>query len=383
MYDNFELMEHFAAASYCPGNSLASDDNAKLVCPKSNNCPKVESAKTNIVVGIKNSPVTDVTGFVAPDQTNKLTVIAFQGTESMKQTKTDLNFNLKNISQVCPGCTTHTGFWQSWEEARPQVRKATDALRTSHPGNKLVVTGHSLGGAIATLAAAELRSSGIAIDLYTYGAPRVGNQKLVDYIQTPKQSQGENFRVTHYNDPVPRLPPTVMGFAHYHPEIYLSGKNNVKVAPSDILYLDASAVSKGTEQFTAVDVDAHRWYFNNISACYLANVQNGNKTSADLATNWAPAVITLMGKSSELVLHGASSAAATSAYAGGLIGSLSIEAANSTLSLIPGGNLVKPFVPSPATAPIISAGVLSSIESVFGPVGSWISGFRPGKPTKR
>lgn len=82
---------------------------------------------------------------------------------------------------------------------------------------------------------------------------------------------GENFRVTHYNDPVPRLQPAKMGFAHYTTEVYLGGKNNIKVALSDILHLDASTASKGTEQFTIVDVQAHRCYFNNISACYLAN----------------------------------------------------------------------------------------------------------------
>lgn len=83
----------------------------------------------------------------------------------MKQTKTDLNFNLKDVSQVCAGCTTHTGFWQSWEEARPQVSIATDELRIKYPNNKLVVTGHSLGGTIATLAAADMRSGGIPVDL--------------------------------------------------------------------------------------------------------------------------------------------------------------------------------------------------------------------------
>lgn len=191
---------------------------------------------------------------------------------------------------------------------------------------------------------------------YTYGAPRVGNQKLADYVQTPKEKLGENFRVTHYNDPVPRLPPTVMGFAHYIPEVYLSGKNNIKVTLSDILHLDASTTSKGTEQFTIVDVQAHRWYFNNISACYLANVPTADRASADLATNWAPAAITLLGNSSGLVLQGATTAVAASVYAG-LIGSLSVSAANSILNLIPGGNLVKPYLPSPATAAAGSAGV--------------------------
>jgi hypothetical protein len=177
--------------------------------------------------------------------------------------------------------------------------------------------------------------------------------------------------VTHFNDPVPRLPPAVMGYAHYTPEVYLSGKNLQAVALSDILTLDASTASKGTEQFTVVDVEAHRWYFNAISACYMANTPSNN-TSNDLATNWVGTIITLMGNSSSMVLVGASKAtntAAASAMAG-LIASMGSSAASSLLGMIPGGFLVQPFVPSAAmTGSLTSLGtaaLLSGLESLFG-----------------
>lgn len=114
---------------------------------------------------MNSNPLTDVTGYVATDATNNLTVISFQGTESKKQTQADLNLYLKNISHICAGCTTHTGFWQSWDEARTLVIKHTRESQIKFPNNRIIVTGHSLGGAIATLAAAELRSSGVPIDL--------------------------------------------------------------------------------------------------------------------------------------------------------------------------------------------------------------------------
>jgi hypothetical protein len=162
-----------------------------------------------------------------------------------------------------------------------------------------------------------------------------------------------------------------MGFAHYTPEIYLSGKNQVKVALSDILTLDASTASKGTEQFTIVDVEAHRWYFNNISACYMANNPT-NGTSIDLATNWAGTLITLMGNNSGLVLVGASKATSTIAAStmAGLIASMGTTAANSLLGLIPGGFLVTPFIPSAATSGGMvsagTAGLISAFGSLFG-----------------
>jgi putative lipase involved disintegration of autophagic bodies len=102
---------------------------------------------------------------VATDATNNITVIAFQGTETSKQIKVDLNLSLSNTTDICDGCKAHSGFWQSWQEARPKVLEAISSARKKFPTNKLIVTGHSLGGAISTVAVADLRSNGIPVDL--------------------------------------------------------------------------------------------------------------------------------------------------------------------------------------------------------------------------
>jgi hypothetical protein len=53
LFKTLEVAEHYAAASYCPGNTVDSKEMGKLVCEKSNNCHRVESALTSIVFGIK------------------------------------------------------------------------------------------------------------------------------------------------------------------------------------------------------------------------------------------------------------------------------------------------------------------------------------------
>jgi hypothetical protein len=193
---------------------------------------------------------------------------------------------------------------------------------------------------------------------------------LADYIQIPKEKLGENYRATHYNDPVPRLPPAIMGYAHYTPEYYIGAKNQKAVTLTDILMLDNLTTPKGNEQFQILDVEAHRWYFNAISACYVANApSNGTSTAVDLATNWAGSVIGRMGNNTSLILINSVSASAMA----GLIASMSTSAAISFLNMIPGGFLVIPFLPKPSVTGGLTAasmaGLLSSLESFYGSSG--------------
>jgi len=68
------------------------------------------------------------------------------------------------------------------------------------------VTGHSLGGAIAVLTAAELSLEEYDYNLatvYTYGKPRVGNKKFAKWFD----DRLEEFRIIHYKDIIPANPP--------------------------------------------------------------------------------------------------------------------------------------------------------------------------------
>jgi len=316
---------------------------------------------------VSSAPLTDVKGYVATDTTNKLTIIGFQGTESAKQAVVDVTFALKDVPELCKGCQAHSGFWQSWMEAQPFVMMA---LSTAPANHKLIVTGHSLGGAIATLAAGHIRAMGKAVDLYSFGAPRVGNQKLADFIQVPGFFSGQNHRVTHYNDPVPRLPPASFGYAHYVPEIYIKSASEVAVKINDVMNLDASnTATSGNEQFLIVDARAHSWYFNAISACYAANTGENAKKDAPangLADNWAGAMLQQMGNQSGMVLIGTRVAnnLAASTLAG-MLATMSADAAQKLLDMIPGGDKIKPYLWTPTEAGKITAASVSAVAWVI------------------
>ena len=79
---------------------------------------------------------------------------------------------------------------------------------------KIVVTGHSLGAAMATICASRLHELGADLVLYTFGSPRVG-----DNIWARQFDDIEAYRIVNNNDIVCRVPPfgyySHVGFLHY------------------------------------------------------------------------------------------------------------------------------------------------------------------------
>lgn len=162
---------------------------------------------------------------------------------------------------VTAGCLLHMGFYTSYLEISSALTAAVTAARKSHPTYRVIMTGHSLGGATATIAAAYLRKSGIPIDLYTFGSPRVGNSAFAKFVTSQK---GAEFRVTHDNDPIARLPPIIFNFRHTSPEYWLT---SYTPGTADVEFCEGHANLKcngGTGDF---DWNPHGWYFFQINGC--------------------------------------------------------------------------------------------------------------------
>jgi len=285
---SLSFFSQYAGASYCYGNVHGT--GKKLSCSReSGACPSVESAQTSILQGFTLGG-TNTSGFVALDNTNKLIVISIQGTANIEDLETDLDFprvktSLCGTFNTNDGCEIHQGFWNALLDVQVAVKANVVNALKAHPGYNVVATGHSLGGAVGALVGTSLRNAGISVDIYTYGQPKLGTVDISNYIQNQAPSKGSNYRVTHYNDLVPSLPPHLVdNWDHYYPEYWISTEDGTSPKTTDIeqvnavLYaLDgnekAVAITDGVGLFVgelAANADAliaHLDYFGGISTC--------------------------------------------------------------------------------------------------------------------
>jgi len=134
-------------------------------------------------------------------------VVAFRGTqvdtfwETLADIVTDLGV-IPTLAKGAPG-VVHSGFQAGLDDVWEPLRKRLEALPEGKP---VWFTGHSLGAALATLAAARF---GRAQGLYTFGSPRVGNLAFVNGVTCPV------FRVVNNMDVVTTLP-IELPFAYTH-----------------------------------------------------------------------------------------------------------------------------------------------------------------------
>lgn len=143
-------------------------------------------------------PKSGTEGFVGSD--GNMTIVAFAGTTCRKDLMTNAQCKMTEIE--LPGeyfLQVHKGFYSAYQTVGEQVQELIEA-HSNGIVKKLIFTGHSLGGALATLAALKCRVMDRPHKVITFGAPRVGSLSLASYMRR------NVVRVVAGGDPIPHVP---------------------------------------------------------------------------------------------------------------------------------------------------------------------------------
>lgn len=165
-------MMFMSAAAYCNETSIVGWS-----------CLPCETAGMPLTsVDVFASASFDAIGYVGR-KTDGGAVLVFRGSSNIPQWITNLNFLLTPYPgcAASASCQVHAGFLQAWQAISLSAYTAI----TNTKGLYVDIAGHSLGGAMSTLAALELVAAGYNVRrIHTYGGPRVGNAAYAAAIKT-------------------------------------------------------------------------------------------------------------------------------------------------------------------------------------------------------
>ena len=137
-------------------------------------------------------------------------VVAFKGSSSIADLVDDADVNmvpfLSNDSMY-----VHKGFQRNYLKCRQNLLERIDS---KHP-TKLLLCGHSLGGALCYLGSMDLadRFPDILIDTVTFGSPKVGDEAFQQTFESRASTlEGHHARIVTRKDPIPAYP--FVGFYH-------------------------------------------------------------------------------------------------------------------------------------------------------------------------
>jgi hypothetical protein len=191
----------------------------------------------------KPQPIRGAVGtqlFGAYRQRDKLALIAFRGTQPDELA--DLATDLEASTMPWPaGGRVHRGFGTAIQSVTDQV----DAWLSGLPArNGLLLCGHSLGAALATLAASFWK----ATDVVTIGSPRVGDAAFVTTIEQVPMT-----RIVDCCDAVATVPPDTPWYTHVGRPTFIDHEGHVVFDPDGARVVADQAEARALYPFD------HKW----------------------------------------------------------------------------------------------------------------------------
>ncbi|KAJ4397018.1 hypothetical protein N0V93_001242 [Gnomoniopsis smithogilvyi] len=309
LFTDIERLARLVDITYCVGTSgIYQPFTCASRCKEFPNLRLASTWNTGVLLS-------DSCGYVAVDEGSEdgkekpAIIVAFRGTYSLANTVVDLSTvpqeyvpypdpgdggNKKpgsGTESKCANCTVHMGFLESWRQARKLVLPVLKNARAMHSNYPIRIVGHSLGGAVACLAALELKLAlgWDDVTVTTFGEPQVGNVGFVDFVDKVFGLMNEDSpesdlekrtyrRVTHVDDPVPLLPLSEWGYRPHGGEVFITkqhlspGLEDLRLCRGDE---DPACIAGSDEGLLGVPsrlklwqlLFAHRDYFWRLGLC--------------------------------------------------------------------------------------------------------------------
>ncbi|KAF8308333.1 alpha/beta-hydrolase [Clavulina sp. PMI_390] len=192
--------------------------------------------------------------FVGRDPASNAIVVAHEGTNAedpfsvaidAQFIRTDINTTL--FPSAPSGVEVHDGFAKTFALTADQILSTVQKGLSDNNANTVLVSGHSLGAALATMTAVFLKENlaNTNISTVVFGLPRVGNQAWADFVDATLP----DLRHMHNkNDPVPTVPPELLGFVHPSGEVYVQPNS-----PNDTVFCPGQENSNCSDSNEAID----------------------------------------------------------------------------------------------------------------------------------
>jgi len=169
------------------------------------------------------------------------------------------------------GGTMNKYFYNIYQALYRELRPALVELNRKYPGFKIWVTGHSLGGALATITGGELVGvEGIPatrIVLITFGQPRIGDG---DYASRIARLLPDAYRVINSKDIVVSIPPILQSYWHTNNEVWYKNGMSESGSPHAICPAESQGCFNSIPPGELAVAD-HFFYFGvNVGAYGLA-----------------------------------------------------------------------------------------------------------------
>ncbi len=171
-------------------------------------------------------------GWFCLDKANQRLIVAFRGTQFLHDWLDNFDFVPAPYSPVPGRGTVHEGFQFVYLAVRHNLIALLNKYSAGY--SQMLITGHSLGGALCPLATLDLLNVNQSLSpiVYTWAEPRVGHNDFVTFFNTHVNIC---YRIVNLWDLVPHLPPEIAAYEHEGSQVTIDSGFSLDVAHNHVL----------------------------------------------------------------------------------------------------------------------------------------------------